>query len=448
MREMTIPVVRQRPIVGTLQAMFGDRLTMLKQLGGQISDIGSTRLGPRNIVLLNTSELAQELLVEQHDAFHKGPGLSTFGRPVLGNGLLTSEDELHRHQRKLVAPAFAHRRVASYADTMAEYSEQAQRHWADGATVDVAKEMMRLTLGIVGKTLFDADVLGDADEVGKAITIVMRYTTSQVRRPIHIPLAWNTPGNRKMRGAVAALNSIIYRMIEQRRASGEDKGDLLSMLLLAQDEDDGSYMSDKQVRDEAMTLFLAGHETTANATAWTWYLLSQHPDAYAKMQAEVDGVLQGRTPSLPDLPNLPYTMKALKESMRLYPPAYAIGRQAMRDVRIGGHLIAKGTIVLVSPYLMQRKPEYFAQPERFMPERWSAEMEKALPRYAWMPFGGGPRICIGNQFAMMEGQLILATIAQRVSFTLVPRQRIATDPLITLRPKYGIKMQVQRCGGQ
>jgi cytochrome P450 len=327
---------------------------------------------------------------------------------------------------------------------MARYAEQMQGAWADGQTLNIASEMMRLTLQIVGKTLFDTDVLGKAEEVGDALTTAMHGFNAEVNALVHIPRTWPTPANRRNREAARRLDAIIYRIIAERRRSGEDRGDLLSMLLHAQDEDDGSFMTDTQVRDEAMTLFLAGHETTANALAWSWHLLAQHPDVYARVREEADGVLGGRTPTFADLPELAYTLQVFKETMRLYPPAHTIGRQATRPVELGGYELAAGSVVLISPYVMHRRPDYFPDPERFDPERFTPEAEERLPRFAYMPFGGGPRICIGNHFALMEGHLLLAALAQRVTFELVPRQRIEPEPLITLRPKRAISMVVRR----
>jgi cytochrome P450 len=392
--------------------------------------------------MVNTSELAHAVLVEHAADFEKTPYMRIYGRPLVGNGLLTSENEFHKRQRKLVAPPFQHRRIAEYADVMVSYSEQMQKEWANGATINIAREMSRLTLWIVGKVLFDADVLREADELGKALTIGMRRFNSEMSALVHIPLTWPTPGNRRVQKAIARLNATIYHMIEERRRSGVERGDLLSMLLNARDEDDGSFMTDKQVRDEAMTLFLAGHETTAVALTWTWYLLTQHPNVYERIRDEVDRVLGGRSPTFADLPKLPYALQVLKESMRLYPPAFGFARQAVRPVTIGNYELPAGILVLISPYAMHRRPDYFPDPERFDPERFTPEAEQRLPRYAYIPFGGGPRICIGNHFALVEAHLVLATLAQRVLFELVPGQRIEPQPIVTLRPKNGIKMRV------
>jgi cytochrome P450 len=440
----TIPVFPGLPLLGNILDFRSKRLELITRVSQRCGDIGAIHLGSRTVVVLNTSELIQSALVEHAADFEKTPNLRIYGRPLLGNGLLTSENEFHKRQRKLVAPPFQHRRIASYADVMVSYSEQLQQAWAAGATIDIAREMMRLTLWIVGRTLFDADVLGEAEELGKALTVAMHRFNSEMSSIVHIPYAWHTPANERVRKAVGRLDATIYHMIEQRRRSGEDRGDLLSMLLAARDEDDGSFMTDKQVRDEAMTLFLAGHETTANALAWTWYLLAQHSAAYTRLCDEVDSVLGGRPPTFADLPNLPYTLQILKESIRLYPPAYGFARLAIRPVTLGNYQLPAGTIILVSPYAIHRNPDYFPDPERFDPARFTPEAEQRLPRHAYIPFGGGPRICIGNHFALMEGHLVLATLAQRVCFSLLPGQNIEPEPLITLRPKSSINMKVTR----
>jgi cytochrome P450 len=365
-------------------------------------------------------------------------------KPLLGNGLLTSEHEAWRRQRKLAAPAFQHRRIAAYAQAMAEQAERAQQGWADGAQIDVASEMMRLTLGIVGKTLFDADVGGEADQVRAALTTALHYVDAQTSTALPTPPNWPTPRNLRNRRAIARLDAIIYRLIAERRATGLDTGDLLSMLLQARDEDDGRGMSDRQVRDEAMTIFLAGHETTAVGLAWAWYLLAQNPHIYGRLREEATRVLAGRAPTYADLEQLPYALQVFKEAMRLYPPAYVIGRYSIRDVDLGDQVLPAKTWVIISPYTLHRRNEYFPDPERFDPERFTADNERRLPRYAYLPFGGGPRICIGNHFALMEGQIILAALAQRLTFDLLPGQQIRPRPLITLRPRDRIMMGVRR----
>ncbi len=444
-----VPLVRGWQKIGVLRVLFGDRLKMLQRFAEAAGPVGSIRFGRRTIVLVNAPNLVHEVLVTQAGAFHKGPALSIYSRPLLGDGLLTSEGDFHRRQRHLVAPAFAHRRVAGYADGMVTAAERLQANWRDGETLDVAHEMTRLTLGIVGRTLFDADVLGEADDVGRALTITMRYLVDVIRSPVRLPFAWIPPWKRDVKAALARLDATIYGLIEARRASGEDAGDLLSLLLLARDEENGgAAMDPRQVRDEAMTLFLAGHETTANALAWAWYLLARHPKIHARVQAEVDTVLAGRQPTFDDLARLPYALQVLKEAMRLYPPAYALARQAMRDVLIGGFCVPCGAIVLLSPYLLHHDPALFPNPDTFDPDRFLPQEESARPRHAYLPFGGGPRVCVGAAFALMEGHLLLAALAQRVTFALAePENAIKPEPLITLRPRGGVPVVVRRRDG-
>jgi len=400
--------------------MFGNRLRLLEEDGAAIQTIGRVRFGPRSVIIVNSPELVQEVLIDRVADFQKGPGLRIVSRPLLGNGLLTSEGEEHRQQRKLVAPAFAHQRVSKYSAVMERHARRAMAVWTEGQTVDIAQEMMRLTLGIVGETLFDTDLLADADSLGQDITRVQRHAIRQMRLPFKLPRF------RRVEAARARLDATIYNMIRDRRASGRDHGDLLSMLLLSRDEENGESLTDTQVRDEAMTLFLAGHETTAQALSWCWYLLGKHPGAMAKLRA------QGMT----------YALLVIKESMRLYPPAYAIARSALRDTTIGGFAIHADEMVVIAPWLLHRAPRFFPQPLEFQPERFIDESQ--WPRFAYLPFGGGKRICIGNQFALMEAQIVLSTIASEVDFDLISTREPQAEPLLTLRPKDGIRVRVRR----
>lgn len=444
---LSIPQISGLPLIGNLLAFRADRTKLFARIAHECGDMGVYRLGTRKLILITAPELTHAVLVEHATVFDKTPFFRTYMRPMLGNGLLTIAQDLHRKQRKLVAPAFQHRRIAAYATVMAEYADQIQRLWSDGTTIDVAREMMRLTLWIVGKTLFDAHVLDEAEELGQALTTALRAFNAQVGSVVPIPPTWPTPLNRRAQRAIARLKVTIARIIADRRMLDQDRGDLLSMLLQAQYEDDGSRMSDQQVHDEVMTLFLAGHETTANALAWTWMLLAQHPDVYARMRAEVDRVLgagaTARTPGFDDLVNLPYTLQVFKEALRLYPPVPMLVRQATQSITLGGYALPAGSVVVLSPAMLHRRPEAFPDPERFDPDRWTPEAEARLPVSTYLPFGSGPRVCIGNHFAMMEGHVVLATLAQRVLFTLVEGQRIEQELLITLRPRYGIAMQVQ-----
>jgi cytochrome P450 len=302
--------------------------------------------------------------------------------------------------------------------------------------------MNRLTLSVVGKTLFDADVESQAAAVGEALTGVMETFWMQLLPFATLIERLPVPRLRRARMARARLDVIIYRMIADRRASGRDHGDLLSMLLTAQDEDDGGVMTDRQVRDESMTIFLAGHETTANALTWTWYLLSENPDAARRLHDEVDRVLQGRLPSVDDLPRLPYVERVVTEAMRLYPPAWLIGRRAIAEYAFGPYVAPPRAILIMSPFIVQRDARYYRDPERFDPDRWTPEFKASLPRFAYFPFGGGPRQCIGESFAWMELILIVSTLAQTWDLRLVPGHPVVPQPLITLRAKHGMRMTI------
>ena len=374
--------------------------------------------------------------------FHKGLALQRAKR-LLGEGLLTSEEDFHRRQRRLAQPAFHRARIASYASVMTDYASETRARWRDGDTLDMSEEMMRLTLGIVGKTLFDADVVSDAREVGEAMTVVMDLFNTITIPFFELIQKLPLPQLRRFDAAKAKLDAIIYRLIEERRRSGEDRGDLLSMLLLAQDtEGDGGAMTDEQLRDEVMTIFLAGHETTANALTWTWYLLSQNEDVEAKLHEEVDRVLAGRLPAFADVAQLKYTEMVLAESMRLYPPAWATGRLAIAETEIAGYAIPRRPLVLMSQYVMHRDSRYFPEPLSFDPERWTTAARESRPQFSYFPFGGGPRRCIGEGFAWMEGVLLIAALAQQWRMRLVPNHPVALKPVITLRPKHGMRMTV------
>jgi cytochrome P450 len=443
-----IPTLSGVPLLGNLLEFRSDRLNLQRRLVAECGDAGWFRMGPVPVLMLSSPELVHAALVDNNDAFVKSRGLGHFGRPLLGNGLLTSEHDQHKRQRKLLAPAFQHKRIAAYATIMADHAERAQAAWPDGAELDLAEEMMKLTLAIVGRTLFDADVTAEARVVSDALTDAMEWMVGSISTLLNFPYRWPTPRNRKMQRAVAALDEIVYRIIRERRADPTDRGDVLSMLLAARDEDDGTGMDDRQARDEVMTLILAGHETTANALAWTWHLLADQPAIYDRVQAELDRVLDGRTPRMEDLPALPYTLQVLKESMRLYPPAYIVGREATRDVQLGPHALKKGAIVMGNIFGLHHRADFFPDPERFDPDRFTPAAEKAIPKGAYMPFGAGPRICIGNHFAMMEGHLILATLAQRFRFSRPAPATIVPEPLVTLRPKGGVHLRATRRAGR
>ncbi len=420
------------------------RLDRLEFLTAQskLGDITHFRAGPFTVYFINHPDLIRDVLVVNADKFIKGRALQR-SKTMLGMGLLTSEKEFHLRQRRMIQPAFHRTRIAEYTRAMTHFSEAMANTWRDGETLDIDREMMRLTLQIVAKTLFDTDVTKDAGDVERSLTTLVEMFNLLLLPYSEILEKLPLPHTIKLKKARTTLDRIIYGMIDERRASGEDKGDLLSMLLAARDEDDGGQMSNEQVRDEALTLFLAGHETTANALTWTWYLLSQNPKAEAKFHAEINSVLGGRVPTIEDIPNLKYTEHVLAESMRLFPPAWAIGRQAVEDHELGGFAIPKGSTVLMSPYILQHDARFWDDAEVFIPERWETQsVKEAGNRNIYFPFGGGIRRCIGESFAWSEGILVLATMARKWKLRLDPDQKIGTKSLITLRPKFGMRMEV------
>lgn len=421
-----------------------DPLAFFTNLARTYGDVAHVHMASEHLFLFNHPQLVKDVLVTHQRHFLKGRGLER-ARRLLGQGLLTSEGATHRRQRRLMQPAFHRDRIAAYATVMTDYADRADRRWKDGDTIDAAEEMGRLTLGIVGKALFDADVEAQAKSVGAALTAVMGsfWLTMLPLFDLmeHLPL----PVFRRSRQARAELDAIIFGMIAERRRNPTDRGDLLSMLLMAQDEEgDGGVMTDQQVRDEAMTIFLAGHETTANALAWTWFLLSGSPEVEERVHEEVDRVLGGRTPTIADLPHLTYLEQVITESMRLYPPAWVIGRRTIEDYPVRDYVVPARGIVIVSPYVLQRDARYFNQPDRFMPERWTSEFKASLQPFAYFPFGGGARRCIGESFAWMELALVAGTIAQRWRLRLVPGHPVVPQPVVTLRPKHGLKMTLER----
>lgn len=438
------PGPKGKLIGGNFREFRRRTLPYLQQAVRDYGDVVYFRFGPQHVYFLNHPDHIKDVLVTHHQCFMKGRALQRSKR-LLGEGLLTSEGDFHRRQRRLAQPAFHRTRIASYATVMTDYAARTAARWRDEETLDISQEMMRLTLAIVGKTLFDADVEQEADEIGAALTSVMELFDMLLMPFSEFLEKLPLPHVRRFKRARERLDATIYRIIEERRRSQEDRGDLLSMLLSARDEEgDGAQMNNLQVRDEVMTLFLAGHETTANALTWTWYLLSEHLDVEAKLHAELDAVLGGRPPTFEDVPRLSYTEMVLAEAMRLYPPAWAIGRLALCDYEVGGYTIPPKSLVLLSQYVTQRDERFFPEPARFDPERWMPEAKESRPQFSYFPFGGGPRRCIGEGFAWMEGILLISTLAQQWRLRLAPGHRVEPMPVITLRPKYGMQMMVEK----
>ena len=426
-----------------LRAFARDSLGFVTRAAREHGDVVRWRLGAERMALLSHPDDARDVLVTNARRFRKGRGLER-AKLLLGEGLLTSEGDFHLRQRRLAQPAFHRERVAGYGDAMVRDAMRARDRWRAGETIDASHEMSRLTLAVVGKTLFDADVEEEAPEIGEALTAALGSFGFAVL-PLggllqRVPFL---PPVRRFNRARARLDATIYRIIAEHRAAGRDRGDLLSMLLAAQDDEGaGGGMTDLQLRDEAMTIFLAGHETTANALAWSWYLLSQHPEAEARLHAELDAAVGARPPTAADLPRLPYARMVLAESMRLYPPAWVIGRRATEPYAVRGETLPARTVVLVSPWVLHRDPRWWPEPEAFRPERWADDAAER-PRLAYLPFGAGTRVCIGEQFAWMEGVLLLATIAQRWRLRLVAGHPVVPQAIITLRPRHGLRMVVE-----
>lgn len=435
------PGPKSRFLIGNFPLGSPDPLGLLTRWAHEYGDIVYYRAFHFPVYFLNHPDLFEYVLVTNRDNFIKGRGFQS-NRRIFGNGLLISEGDFWLRQRRLVQPAFHRDRIAAYAEVMVAFTERMLATWRDGETRDVHQDMMRLTLEIVARALFSADIAAEVDAVGTALEIFMQQN---MRGRMLFPLLRSlpTPGNLRYWRAVKRLDRIVYDIIRERRAERNDNGDLLSMLLHAQDED-GGRMTDQQLRDEAVNLILAGHETTALALSWTWWLLSCHPEVEARLLAEIREVLGGRTPSVHDVPRLAYTEMVVKESLRLYPPVYAMPRIALEECEMGGYRVKARASVVISQWVMHRDPRYFTEPERFKPERWTKEFEKQLPKFVYLPFGGGPRLCIGQPFAMMEAVLLLATIAQKFQLRLAPDPPVEVLPTMTLRPKHGIKVVLHK----
>jgi cytochrome P450 len=429
-----------------LKAIVNGKLELFSEMASY-GDVSQISIGPQRVVLLMHPDDIKRVLVTQQRSFTKGRSLERT-EVLLGKGLLTSEGEYHLRQRRLVQPAFHRERLVSYASTMVEYANRMQMGWRDGELRDAHGDMMRLALAIAGRTLFDVDVERDAHDVEEVLDLSLKlfnYSILPLGALIeYVPLAWV----RDLRGARKRMEALIYRLIAERRADGADRGDLLSMLVAARDaEGDGTGMTDQQLRDEIVTLLLAGHETTANALTWSWYLLSEHPEVEAELHAELDRVLGGRLPTVDDLPHLTYTRAVLAESMRLRPPAWTLERSAQEDFEAGGYVIKRGAIVLMSQYLVHRDPRWWSEPERFDPGRWTAEpqaeRQPERPKFSYFPFGAGTRMCVGEHFAWMEGTLVLATLAQRWKLRYESAETPVLEPLVTLRPRDGLPVRVR-----
>ncbi len=448
-----------------------DRVATMQRIADMQCELVRVRFPGQTVVAANGPEAIYEVLVGQAHRFEKSPVLRTALYPLAGDGLFTSEGALWRRQRKLMSPLFRMRELHAYADAMAACAERGVAGWRDGEVVDVARETTRIAMSVAGKTLFDADTFSDADELGAALTTALDWVNEQVSSPLLVaqarvytwlmmasqavpapladwcvrameaarrPVLLPNERSRQLRAALDVLERRVQRMIADRRAATTPPHDLLTQLLQAADES-GERMSDRQVRDEILTLFIAGHETTASGLAWSLYLLAQHPEAYRRAREEADA-LRGPRVTFDDVKALPFCLRVFKEALRIYPPIYMFGRQALDPVSVAGYALPRGTIVLVSPFVVHHRSDLWPDPERFDPERFTPEAEQARPREAYLPFSGGPRTCIGNHFALLEAPIVLATLLRHADYTLI--REVAPQPSATLRPEAGIPMRV------
>jgi len=432
----------------TLARRFrNDSLQFITNIGRTYGDIAYFRLGPIRAYFVNHPQLIREVLVTKHKSFRRPVWMTRPLSKIDGQGLVLSDGELWQRQRRLMQPAFSPRRFEPHSRTTVEFTQRMLDRWTSDSVIDVADEMTRLTLEIIAKVLFDVEVSEQTARLGEAVRIISETFVREAGNPFQPPDWLPLPGKLRKRWAIRTLHEMISNIIAERRAAGEDRGDLLSMLLSAVDEEgDGRGMSDQQARDEAITLFNAGHDSTAAALAWIWYLVAKHPTVEDRLVEEVDNVLAGRAPGFSDLPRLPYTEMVVKESLRLYPPTWALfPREVVSSVELGGYTVPKRAWVYVFPWVTQRDPRFFENPERFDPERFAPGRADKISQYAYFPFGGGPRICIANTFATMEMMLIVATILQRFRLRLAADQQpVEPEVLIAIRPKGGLPVSLHR----
>ncbi len=446
MREVTeAPYLRGGPIFGSARAFRRDPLAFIESTRREHGDFVRIRLGPYRVYLLLDPDDVQYLL-QKNPANYLKDGYE-HNEPLTGDGLLTSEGDFWRRQRRLAQPAFHAERLRGMTETMAGVTQKMLDRWREHAKrgpeappLEMTGEMSRLTLGIVSRALVGTDVGEEAGEFGPALEYTLGYAFRRTGRFFNLPFGFPVPKNLRYGKAVRTLDRLVYSLIDGR-GEGEDRGDLLSMLMLARDAETGERMQRKQLRDEVMTILAAGYETTARALSWTFYLMDRHPEEAGKLREELDEVLPGgRVPRFEDLPRLAYTRRFIQESMRLYPPVWGLARRARRDDRVGGHRVPKGARLIISAYVTQRHPRLWEEPERFDPERFSPERSRARHRYAYFPFGGGPRKCIGANFAMMEATLVVAMVAREYELRLLPGYPVEIEPSLTLRPRYGLPM--------
>ena len=436
------PGPKGEPIIGNARAFVLEPLDYLRRCAQEYGDVMQIRLGTTAIYMVSSPELIEQVLVTNNKKYRKSR-FTQRRKNLFGNGLIFSEGDFWLRQRRLMQPAFHQKRIASYGAAMVAQSQRVAANWQDGQELSIHEEMMQLSLEIVTKTLFDSETTGDVQRIGKVLDILIEQVSAAAVRPLQYPDWIPTPGNRQYNAALGELNVIIRQIISEHRQRTNDGDDLLSTLLQMQDED-GSRMTDKQLRDEVVNLYIAGHETVAMAMSYAWRLLANHPEVEEKLATELMEVLNGRVPTIEDLPRLPYTEQIMNEALRLYPPVWGVFRDCQEADELGGYVIKPGTVMLLSTWVVHHDARFYAEPEEFRPERWEKQAVQQRPRYAYFPFGGGQRLCIGNIFALVEARLILATLAQKWRFTLVPDQPFELVPSITIRPKYGIQVVAHR----
>jgi cytochrome P450 len=448
-RPAGIPRLKGLPLIGNMREFGRDALAVADAGWKQFGDLFALPVGPRTLYVVSHPDLAQAVLIDGKNIFQRSKAFEG-GTPltyVLGLSLLTTDGESWLARRRLMQPIFHRQRIQAMGDQMAAAGHRLLARWdalPDGAQVDLGREMKLVTLDIINRTMFGVDVLPEIDRIGESVDVGLRYIASRIRSPIRLPSSWPTPANRRLHAARATLDGYLYRVIDERRASGEHPGDLLDMLLEARDEETGQGMDDLQIRNEVASIYGAGHETTAVALTWAWYALNQHPAILRRLQAELDGVLGAKPPTVADLPRLPYALMVLEEVMRLFPPVPFTARTAVGAASLGGGEIPKGGVVLLAINNIHRHPEFWDDPETFRPERFTPEAKAARNKLAYMPFLSGPHLCIGNNFALMEGQLLLAIMAQRYEPRLVSEIPAQRDVAVTMRPKGGLPVRLVR----
>jgi cytochrome P450 len=442
----TIPGPRPWPIVGNgLSVLRRGIFPVLQDAWRRHGDTFRIELGPKKLVAIVHPDDLERVLLTERDSFYKGASYDQFRVLVGDRGLVTIEGEQWRAHRRVAQPSFQKGAIAALADKMTAATSTMLESWAPRLTVgsefDIYEELLALTMWIIGDTLFSLDLRGAIDSSADAFSVALEMLSVRGNEMVRLPLHWPTPGNRKLRRALTTLDDTVKTIIRQRRASGERPPDLLTALLDGTDEH-GQPLDDASLRDEVITFFLAGHETTALALSWTWFMLATTPAVQEALHAEVDAVLGGRTPTADDMARLPYTRMVLHEALRLYAPTWSGARDVVAPVTIGGHALGPGDTVMYLPYFTHRHPDFWDAPEQVRPERFTPEAAHGRHKCAYVPFSAGPRMCIGNHFSLMEGALILAMIAQRYRFTLSPRARIEPQFQITMRPKYGVHLRV------